>query len=52
MLAHRDAKAISLGTAGKLRILGEYARRDHHPERCLIFTNDNADCLPHFPESS
>ncbi len=41
MLAHRDAKTISLGTSGKLRILAELLGR-HHPDRCLIFTNDNA----------
>jgi superfamily II DNA or RNA helicase len=41
MLAHREAKAISLGTSGKLRVLAELLAR-HHPDRCLIFTNDNA----------
>jgi superfamily II DNA or RNA helicase len=41
MLAHREARAIALGTEGKLRILGELLA-EHHPEQTLIFTNDNA----------
>ncbi len=41
MLAHREAKNIALGTAGKLRILEELLSR-HYPERTIIFTNDNA----------
>lgn len=41
MLAHREAKAIALGTEGKLKILGDLLAQ-HYPERTLIFTNDNA----------
>ncbi|MBI4785401.1 MAG: DEAD/DEAH box helicase [Oscillatoriophycideae cyanobacterium NC_groundwater_1537_Pr4_S-0.65um_50_18] len=41
MLAHREARAIALGTEGKLRILAELLAQ-HHPEQTLIFTNDNA----------
>lgn len=41
MLAHRDAKAIALGTEGKLRVLEELLAR-HPQQRVLIFTNDNA----------
>ncbi|NJL00047.1 MAG: DEAD/DEAH box helicase [Spirulinaceae cyanobacterium SM2_1_0] len=41
MLAHREAKAIALGTDGKLRLLAELVAK-HYPERLLIFTNDNA----------
>jgi len=41
MLAHRESKVISLGTSGKLRVLAELLER-HYPDRCLIFTNDNA----------
>lgn len=41
MLAHREAKTIALGTAGKLRILEELLAK-HYPERTIIFTNDNA----------
>lgn len=41
MLAHREARAIALGTEGKLRILSELLVQ-HHPEQTLIFTNDNA----------
>lgn len=40
MLAHREAKTIALGTEGKLQVLEELLAR-HHPERSLIFTNDN-----------
>jgi superfamily II DNA or RNA helicase len=41
MLAHREAKNLALGTAGKLRIL-ENLLAQHYPERTIIFTNDNA----------
>ena len=41
MLAHREAKNISLGTEGKLRVLADLLAQ-HYPERILIFTNDNA----------
>ncbi|NEP17036.1 MAG: DEAD/DEAH box helicase [Leptolyngbya sp. SIO4C1] len=41
MLAHRQAKTLALGTAGKLRVLEELLAR-HYPERTIIFTNDNA----------
>jgi superfamily II DNA or RNA helicase len=41
MLAHREARAIALGTEGKLRILAELLTQ-HHPAQTLIFTNDNA----------
>ncbi|NER78242.1 MAG: DEAD/DEAH box helicase [Leptolyngbya sp. SIO1D8] len=41
MLAHRASKAIALGTEGKLRVLGELLAQ-HYPDRCLIFTADNA----------
>ncbi|MGD1859095.1 MAG: DEAD/DEAH box helicase [Leptolyngbyaceae cyanobacterium] len=41
MLAHRESRAIALGTEGKLRVLSELLER-HFPERCLIFTADNA----------
>ncbi|WP_017326228.1 DEAD/DEAH box helicase [Synechococcus sp. PCC 7336] len=41
MLAHREAKQIALGTAGKLQTLAELVER-HADERVLIFTNDNA----------
>jgi superfamily II DNA or RNA helicase len=41
MLAHREAKDISSGTEGKLRILAELIA-EHYPEPILIFTNDNA----------
>ncbi len=41
MLAHREAKTIALGTEGKLRVLEDLLAQ-HHPERSLIFTNDNA----------
>ncbi len=40
MLAHREAKAIALGTDGKLRILANLLA-EHYPERTLIFTADN-----------
>lgn len=41
MLAHREAKEISLGTEGKLRVLAEILT-EHYPDPILIFTNDNA----------
>jgi superfamily II DNA or RNA helicase len=41
MLAHREAKAIALGTDGKLRVLADLIAQ-HYPEQTLIFTNDNA----------
>jgi superfamily II DNA or RNA helicase len=41
MLAHREAKEISLCTDGKLRVLVDLIAQ-HYPERILIFTNDNA----------
>jgi superfamily II DNA or RNA helicase len=41
MIAHREARAIALGTAGKLKVLAELLAQ-HHPEQTLIFTNDNA----------
>ncbi len=41
MLAHREAKAIALGTESKLRVLTELITK-HSPEPILIFTNDNA----------
>jgi superfamily II DNA or RNA helicase len=41
MLAHREAKNIALGTAGKLTVL-EQLLNQHYPDRTLIFTNDNA----------
>lgn len=41
MLAHREAKDIALGTDGKLRILANLIA-EHHAERILIFTADNA----------
>lgn len=41
MLAHREARAIAFGTEGKLRVLSDLLAR-HHPERTLVFTDDNA----------
>ena len=41
MLAHREAKNLALGTAGKLKILEDLLAQ-HYPERTIIFTNDNA----------
>lgn len=41
MRAHQEAKAIALGTPGKLTLLAELLQR-HYPARTLIFTNDNA----------
>jgi superfamily II DNA or RNA helicase len=41
MLAHREARAIAFGTAGKLRVLADLLAQ-HHPARTLIFTGDTA----------
>ena len=41
MLAHREARAIAFGTAGKLRVLADLLAT-HYPDRTLIFTDDNA----------
>ncbi|OCQ99231.1 helicase [Oscillatoriales cyanobacterium USR001] len=41
MLAHREAKEISLCTDGKIRILADLLAK-HYPHRTLIFTADNA----------
>jgi superfamily II DNA or RNA helicase len=41
MLAHRELRAIALGTEAKLRVLSDLLSQ-HHPEQTLIFTNDNA----------
>ncbi len=41
MLAHREARAIAFGTAGKLRVLTDLLAQ-HYPARTLIFTDDNA----------
>jgi len=41
MLAHREAKEISLCTDGKINVLTDLITQ-HYPERTLIFTNDNA----------
>jgi superfamily II DNA or RNA helicase len=41
MLAHREARAIAFGTAGKLRVLADLLAQ-RHPARTLIFTEDNA----------
>jgi superfamily II DNA or RNA helicase len=41
MLAHREARALAFGTAGKLRVLADLLAQ-HHPTRTLIFTEDNA----------
>jgi superfamily II DNA or RNA helicase len=41
MLAHREARAIAFGTAGKLRVLADLLA-EHYPARTLIFTDDNA----------
>jgi superfamily II DNA or RNA helicase len=41
MLAHREARAIAFGTAGKLRVLADLLAQ-HYPARTLIFTEDNA----------
>ncbi|WP_448574310.1 DEAD/DEAH box helicase [Trichothermofontia sp.] len=41
MLAHHEARAIALGTDGKIRVLTDLLNQ-HYPEQVLIFTNDNA----------
>jgi superfamily II DNA or RNA helicase len=41
MIAHRQAKEISLGNDGKIRVMADLLAQ-HYPERILIFTNDNA----------
>jgi superfamily II DNA or RNA helicase len=41
MISHRQAKEISLGNDGKLRVMADLLAQ-HYPERILIFTNDNA----------
>jgi superfamily II DNA or RNA helicase len=41
MLAHREARAIALGTEGKLRVLADLLA-EHYPAQTLVFTNDNA----------
>lgn len=41
MLAHREAKEISLCTEGKLRVLADLLAQ-HYPQQTLIFTADNA----------
>jgi superfamily II DNA or RNA helicase len=41
MLAHREARAMAFGTAGKLRVLVDLLAQ-HYPERTLIFTEDTA----------
>lgn len=41
MLAHREAKEITAGTDGKLRVLTDLICQ-HSEESILIFTNDNA----------
>ncbi len=41
MLAHRQAKEITLSTEGKIRVLSDILCQ-HHPASTLIFTSDNA----------
>src|SRR5207245_8037631 len=41
MLAHREARAIAFGTAGKLRVLIDLLAQ-HAGARTLVFTDDNA----------
>jgi superfamily II DNA or RNA helicase len=41
MLAHREARALAFGTAGKLRVLADLLA-EHAADRTLIFTDDNA----------
>lgn len=41
MIAHRESRAIALGTEGKLRVLADLLA-EHYPTQTLIFTNDNA----------
>jgi superfamily II DNA or RNA helicase len=40
MMAYRESKRVALGTAAKLRVLGELLQR-HKRERVLIFTAEN-----------
>jgi superfamily II DNA or RNA helicase len=41
MLAHREAHALAVGTAGKLRVMADLLAQ-HHGTRTLIFTEDTA----------
>ncbi len=41
MLAHREARLLAFGTEGKLRVLTDLLAK-HHPDRTLVFTDDNA----------
>lgn len=41
LLAHHEAKGIALGTESKIRVLIDLLAQ-HHPQRTLIFTHDNA----------
>jgi superfamily II DNA or RNA helicase len=41
MLAHREARTLAFGTAGKLQVLADLLAQ-HYPARTLIFTEDNA----------
>ncbi|MEL6319503.1 MAG: DEAD/DEAH box helicase family protein [Cyanobacteria bacterium J06626_14] len=41
MIAHRESRAIALGTEEKLRMLTDLLAQ-HYPAQTLIFTNDNA----------
>jgi superfamily II DNA or RNA helicase len=41
MLAHRAARALAMGTAGKLRVLADLLAQ-HDPTRTLIFAEDTA----------
>lgn len=41
MLAHREARLLAFGTEGKLRVLADLLA-EHHPDRTLVFTDDNA----------
>ena len=41
MLAHREARTLAFGTEGKLRVLADLLAQ-HHGERTLVFTDDNA----------
>ncbi len=41
MLAHRESKEMAEGNKGKLTVLSELINK-HHPDKILIFTNDNA----------
>ena len=40
-MAHREARAIAFGTAGKLRVLADLLAQ-HAGARTLVFTDDNA----------